>query len=169
MEIGKELAKQAKIKGICEDWYKDLKVTNDTGKLLTMYVKGIDFCLSKDWPDNEYIRAKFKGKMEEFGIHLDEEFNCINNKRVIALGKCTGNISNDGYTVSEVFLKHDSVVTIHAKGDSFTMIDMFDNSCLSIAAHDNAKVVINHYGGEITFDKFENAQIKVKEKERKTY
>ena len=169
MSIGKELAKEAKKNGICEEWYQDLRTSDDKDKLLGLYIKGIDFCLSNDYPTNEYIRNNFKGRMEAYGIHLDEELSCTNERTVVALGVCSGDIENSGFTVSEVFLKHSSILTLVARDNSFTMIDMFDNSGLSIVAHDNAKVVINHYGGEIVFEKHENAQIKIREKHKKTY
>lgn len=169
--IAKELAKQAKGKGICQEWYKDLKTTQDTGKLLEMYVRGIDFCLSNDFPSNSFIKDNFKGKMEAFGIHLDEQISIKNERKVVALGKCTGKIEVDGYNVSEVFLKHDSDLTISASGNAFVMVDVFDNTTLWVQALDNAKVCVNRYGtnAEITSKSEGNAVIKVIEKNKKTY
>lgn len=167
--IGKDLAKQAKKNGICSEWYSDLKSTEDKDKLLQMYVKGIDFCLSNDYPTNDYIRANFVGMMEAYGVHLDENLHIMNEKKVIALGTCSGNIYVGGFNVSEVFLKHESEMALTVDENAFVMVDMFDNSRLSIMASENAKVCINHYGGEIVFSQHGNAVVKIIEKNKKTY
>lgn len=167
--IAVELARQAKKKGICKQWYHDLKETEETEKLIDLYLRGIDFCLSNDYPTNDYIRANFKGKMEPYGIHLDEALNEVNKKKVIALGICTGKIEASGFIVSEVFVKHNSELEITASENSFVMVDIFDNSVISIVASGNAKVCINRYGGMIEVKESENAMVKIVEKNKKTY
>lgn len=167
--LSNELAKQAKKKGICQDWYNDLRTTQDKEKLLDLYIRGIDFCLSNDYPSNEYIRSNFVGIMGRHGIHLDENISIASERRVIALGKCYGNVETNNYDTCEVFVKHDSEIVVTANGNSFVMVDVFDNGRLSVTAHGNAKVCVNHYGGEIVYSKYENAQIKIREKNQKTY
>lgn len=169
MNLSKELAKEAKKKGICEEWYFPLKNETNIDKLLEMYVKGIDFCLSNDYPSNHFIEKNFKGKMEKHGIHLDETFELKNEKIVIALGKCNGGIDVTGFNVSQIFIKNDSEISILAKDNSFVMIDLFDNTRLNVYAYNNSKVVINRYGGKISENISENAQIKIIEKHKKTY
>lgn len=167
--IGIELARQAKTKGICDSWFADLKRTNETDKLLEMYLKGIDFCLSNDFPSNEFIKDNFVGKMEAFGVHLDEELSEKNIKKLVALGSCTGDVVYNGYSTGELFLKHDSFLNLTALENSFVMVDMFDKSILTVVAYDNAKVCVNHYGGELEIIKKGNAVVKIIEKNQKTY
>lgn len=169
MKEAKELAKEAKKNGICNDWYLELKATEEREKLLDLYIRGIDFCLSKDYPTKEYIRANFKGKMEHRGVHLDEALSLKNERRVIALGACTGTVDIDSYNVSEVFLKHDSDLVINASGNSFVMVDMFENSKLVVNTIENAKVCVNRYGGEVTFSSINNSTVKIKDKHKSTY
>lgn len=169
MKLNYELAKQAKAHGICENWYLELKNENNIDKMLDMYVKGIDFCLSNDYPSNHFIRKNFKGKMEKHGIHLDETLNIVSEPKVIALGKCTGKIELDSFDVCEIFVKNESNLTIVAKGNSFVMIDLFDNSTIDVHTYDNAKVCINRYGGQVDEYKNENSEIKLIEKNKKTY
>lgn len=169
MSISSELAKQAKRKGICEDWYLELKNETDTDSLLKMYIKGIDFCLSNDYPSNDYIRKNFKGKMEAHGIHLDEVIDFKNKKKVVALGKCLGTVVMNEFNVSEIFIKNNSEIVVMAHGNSFAMIDLFDDSKLTVFTYDNAKVFVNRYGGEITQTQNDNSTIKIVEKNKKTY
>lgn len=170
MNLGYELAKQAKKNGICEDWYLELKNEKNIDKMLEMYVKGIDFCLSNDFPSNHFIAKNFKGKMEKHGIHLDEFLNIVSEPKVVALGKCFGSIEANNYDVCEVFIKNDSEIIITATGNSFVMIDVFDNSKLTVYAKDNAKVCVNRYGGNVEFVRHhETSQVKIIEKNKKTY
>jgi hypothetical protein len=168
-KIGIELAKLAKEKGICDEWFVDLKKTEDIDKLLDMYLRGIDFCLSNEFPSNQFIKENFVGKMEAFGVHLDEDLKEKNTKKLVALGGCTGEVVYNGYSTGEIFLKHDSFLNLTALDNSFVMIDMFDKSTLTVIASDNSKVCINHYGGEFEIIKKGNAVVKIIEKHKKTY
>lgn len=168
-KIGEELAKQAKKNGICKIWYHDLKKTTDTDKLLDMYIRGIDFCLEKNYPSNDYIRKNFVGKMEAFGVHLDENIRIINEKKVVALGNCVGTVETSGFATSEVFIKHESVLLITASDHSFIMIDLFDQAELSVIANDDAKVCVNYYGGILKTDQKANGIVKIIQKNKKTY
>lgn len=169
MNLSHELAKQAKRNGICEDWYLALKNEKDIDNLLDMYIKGIDFCLSNDFPSNHFIAKNFKGKMEKHGIHLDEVLEIESENKVITLGKCTGTIELDSFDVCEIFVKNESNLTIVAKGNSFVMIDLFDNSIIEVHAYDNAKVCVNRYCGQINEYENEKSTIKIIEKHKKTY
>lgn len=169
MNLSHELAKQAKINGICEDWYLILKNEKDIDSLLDMYIKGIDFCLSNDYPSNDFIRKNFKGKMEAHGIHLDEVIDIVNERKVIALGKTMGTVEITDYEVSEIFVKNNSELTITASGNSFVMVDIFDDSKVTVSASDDSKVVINRYGGKVFQDSKDDSCIKLIEKNKKTY
>ena len=169
MNLSHELAKQAKRNGICEDWYLALKNEKDINSLLDMYIKGIDFCLSNDYPSNHFIAKNFKGKMEAHGIHLDEVLDIVNEPTVVALGKCLGDIVTLEFEVCQVFVKHNSDIIIMANGNSFVMVDVFDDAKVLILAYDNAKVCVNRYGGTVTESKNENSAIKIIEKNKKTY
>lgn len=167
--IAKELAKQAKSKGICDDWHKQLKSLTDKRAMVDMYIRGIDFCLSNEFPNNEYIRDNFKGIMEEKGVFLDDDVSLVNFRRCVALGKTKGNVKATCYKVCEVFAKHESNLNIIVEDNAFVEIDMFDNSVVSVTSSGKAKVHINHYGGTLTFDEREESIIKVVEKNKKTY
>lgn len=169
MKIGKELANAAKKKGICKEWFNNMKGLDDKEALIEMYVKGIDFCLANDFPSNDYIRTNFAGKMEAYGVHLDEFLNTVNDRRVVALGNCLGRIEVNRFGVSEVFVKHESDLVIVAKDNSFVMIDMFDSTKLKVIASEDAKVCINHYGGDLITEKSDDAIVKVIQKNKKTY
>lgn len=170
MSIGKILAKKAKKKGICEDWYNQLKKLDDNKKaMMSMYVKGIDFCLSNDFPDNQYIRDNFKGVMEDYGVFLDDNINLVNFKRCVALGTTKGCIEISSYGVSEIFAKHDSELRIIARDNAFVEVDIFDNAIIYVYAQDNAKIHVNKYGGEINISPCQDSKVRITDKNKKTY
>ena len=169
MNLSHELAKQAKRNGICEDWYLALKNEKDIDSLLDMYIKGIDFCLSNDYPSNDFISKNFKGKMETHGIHLDEVLDIVNERKIIALGKTLGTVDINGFEVSEIFLKNNSEITILASGNSFVMVDIFDDAKVIVFASGDAKVCINRYGGNVFQYSKDDSCIKLIEKNKKTY
>lgn len=168
-DIAKELAKEAKEKGICTEWHEQLKRVTDIREFAQMYIKGIDFCLSKDFPSNDYIRKHFKGKVEDYGIFIDTPVNLTNCRYCVALGNTKGEVLVSAYKVSEVFAKHQSKLNITAKNNAFVEIDIFDNAEINVTAQDNSRVHINHYGGKISTDRQGSAQIKITEKNKPTY
>lgn len=171
MKLNKELAYAARKKGICEDWFKDLLNTEDKGKLLQMYLKGIDFCLSNEYPSISFIRENFVGAMEHYGVFLDEEIKAENSRHVVALGNSNGTVVYTGFEVGQVFAKHNAKLTVTAKDNSFVMIDVFDDTEVEVIASDNAKICVNHYGGRVTSQCSEpgNSVIKIIHKHSKTY
>lgn len=171
MSIAKELAKEAKRKGICKEWYGELrKLGDDKRAMLQMYIKGIDFCLKNDFPSNEYIQANFRGVMEDFGVFLDNPtLNVTNFSKVVSLGKTEGIVTTTGFHVCEMFVKHQSDITIEAKDNAFIVVDVFDDTRLTIHAYDEAKVCVNRYGGTVSTESEDGATVKVIEKNQETY
>ena len=168
--LAKALAREARRKGICDEWYRDLMALNDKDTMLDMYVRGIDFCLSNDYPDNDFIRAHFKGTMETHGIYLDDRVNLINPKRCVALGETRGNIHVSGYAVTEVFAKHDARLSVTADDHAFVMVDAFDRSEVTVSARDATKICVNRYGGaRVILASGSTGRIKIIEKHKETY
>ncbi|WP_373775899.1 hypothetical protein [Porphyromonas loveana] len=168
-KIAKQLAKDAKEKGICKEWHDDLKRLDNKRKMIDMYIRGIDFCLSNEFPSNDYIRDNFKGHMEDQGVFLDDRIDLTNFRRCVALGKTSGNVLVTDYGVCEVFAKHQSKLIINAKGHAFVEIDMFDDSNVTVIASDSARVHVNKYGGHLTTTENGCSRIKTTVKNKKTY
>lgn len=170
MKIVKELAKEAKRKGICQEWYSELKRLDNKEAMLEMYMRGIDFCLSNDYPDNDFMRKNFDEIMEKFGIFLDDSIVLVNVKKCVALGNTKGSVEITNFGTSEIFVKHNSELTIIAKGDSFVMIDLFDNATIHVRAQDRAKVCVNRYGNsKVNRQNADFGIVKIIEKHKKTY
>lgn len=169
MILSKELARQAKAKGICTPWHKELLTLQDKEAMVEMYLRGIDFCLSNNYPSNDFIRTHFKGIMEKHGVFLDDNIMVENKPKCVCLGATYGRVEVNGFEVCEVFAKHNSELNVIAKDNAFVVIDIFDDSVVSIHASDRAKVCVNHYGGTINRNAMDDAIVKIREKNKKTY
>jgi hypothetical protein len=133
-----------------------------------MFLEGIDFCISEDFPSPELFKA-FDGIRQQYGIFRDESIQTENSQYVAAFGKCEGTVIYTGYKTGQVFVKHESNLTVTASENSFVMVDVFDSSDIKIIASGNAKVCVNKYGGNITEVTSGNAIIKVVQNKSKTY
>lgn len=169
MNLSKELAARARKNGICQEWHDKLLSLNDKDAMCEMYLRGIDFCISNNYPGNDFIRSHFKGVMEKHGVFLDDALKVENKPKCVCLGACSGDVLVDGFNVCEVFAKHDSEIAIVASGNAFVMVDVFDNSIVTIHAHDRAKVCVNRYGGTVKHSADGDAVVKIREKNKKTY
>jgi len=171
-KLSKELAKQALAAGAKKDCsiYQKLQAAESRSDLVQIYLDGIDFCLSNEFPANDFIRKHFTGAMEQYNIYLDEFAALINPKQVVALGKTSGTVKVDEYNVSQVYVKHNSKLKIKATDHSFVMIDIFDDTSIEVEASGDAKVCVNRYGNSaVVFDEKDNARVKIIEKNKRTY
>ena len=170
MKIGKKLARLAKKKGICKEWYKELQEIDNHDILIQKYLKGIDFCISNDFPSNDFIRENFSGKMESHGVCLDTMFSIVNMRKVVALGASEGTIEVSSFNTCEIFVKHDSKVEIIVRDNAFAVVDLFDNSLVKVTASGSCKVLINKYiGSTVDVSVSGGAIYKINEKNKITY
>ena len=160
MRESKQLYKQAVELGLCSEWQNDWS-GESIESLCIMYKRGIHFCIEKDYPSVEFMVAKFRGKTEKYGLYISERFSIRAEQDVyIVNGDCTGKIENNGFGVTKVYVRHNSVLNLTASGNSMTYIDMYDNTELDLTILDKAKVTVNKYGGIIHGDT-EKAKIKL--------
>lgn len=148
MELIQQLKQDGIDKGLCRQWQGKLREGLSTEQLAKLYIKGIDFCISEDYPTLDFLREHFKGKCEPFGVYVDNEIPPTANKPQMVLnGACKGMLEYDGYTVASLYVRHDSEVAVIVSDRAIVTIDLFDNAKLHISVvGDEAKVNINVYG-----------------------
>ena len=171
MELSKMLARQAKKKGICKEWHTALKSLTDRKAMVEMYLRGIDFCLKNNFPDNGFIQANFGDIAPQMGVFLDKHIEAENCAKCVCLGATFGKVTTTGFNVCEIFAKHDAELNIIATDNAFVMVDAFDNAVVNIHTHDRAKVCVNKYGNAVVNEIITDAeaQVKIRVKTSKTY
>lgn len=171
-KLSKELTKQALAAGAKKDCsiYQKLQAAESRSDLVQTYLDGIDFCLSNDFPSNDFIRKHFTGAMEQHNVYLDNFVTLVDPKQVVALGNTSGTVRIDEYNVCQAYIKHSSKLKIKAVDHSFVMIDVFDDASVEVEASGDAKVCVNRYGNSVVvFDEKDNSRVKIIEKNKRTY
>lgn len=164
------LLSEAQSNGICSDWAEMIAKAKNRAQLLQMYIDGIDFCLSTDFPSKDYLKRNGKGLLQKFGIWIDEILQIENPAKLVLLGGCSAKVSVSDYAISQIFIKHTSGATVTVADHAFAVIDVFDNCVLSITAGQESKVLVNVYGNaKIGQKSTDNARIKVVHKHKNTY
>lgn len=171
----RHIIREAQNNGICAAWLQDMKGTDDTRQLFDMYIRGIDFCLQHEYPDMDTMR-RYQAAAQAAGIFVDcDGMRTSNPARTVCLGETVGLIKYDGHHAGAVYIKHGSSVTLVATGNSFVMVDIFDNASLLAEAWDDAQICVNLYqedgteGPKLIDRAHDKARIKVINKHKKSY
>lgn len=166
----RELAEMARKTGICKEGFERIASSGSIEELLHYYIEGIDFCLEHDFPSKEYLKEKGEGVIERYGIHVDGDITGRNARTTVLLGNCSAAMNYDSYSVSQLFVKHNSQVKVQAMDSAYLVIDCFENSVVSIEATGFSKVLVNVYGNALVeVSEEEASQVKVVRKGTHSY
>lgn len=154
MELVEQLKKDGTDKGLCRLWQMKLRKGLGTEALVALYIKGIDFCISEDFPTLDFLRTHFKGVCEPFGVFIDEDMPTLANKADLVLnGACRGMLEYDGYSVSRIYIRHGSEIAVNVSDHAVVTIDIFDCAKLHLSVGGNdASVILNVYGTNTDID-----------------
>lgn len=168
MKLVQQLKKDGIDKGLCRLWQMKLRQDIDYKSLIELYIRGIDFCIMNDYPTVDFIREHFKGKCEEFGVFIDDDVEQKNAPNIVLNGNCRAFLEYDGYSVANIYARHNTRGSVNVSDNSIVTIDIFDDSELNVAtAGDDAKVFVNVYGNANV--ECLGSGIKVINKNKKTY
>lgn len=154
MELVEQLKKDGTDKGLCRIWQMKLRKGLGTEALVALYIKGIDFCISEDFPTLDFLRTHFKGVCEPFGVFIDEDMPTLANKADLVLnGACRGMLEYGEYSVSRLYVRHTSEIAVNVSDHAILTIDLFDNSKLHLSVvGDDASIILNVYGSTPQID-----------------
>ena len=169
MNTIQQLKQDAISKGICSRWQSKFKDEMSLKRLVRMYVKGIDFCISEDYPTLAFLRTEMKGKCEPYGVFIDDIVQWHNASDVVLNGTCKAELKYNEYSVSRLYVRHDSTADVIVSGNALVTIDAFDNSVLNVVASEKCKVVIAQYGNSKVNIKQGLENVSVKFMNKKTY
>lgn len=151
--ISEELKSQAIGLGLCEQW------TNAWGKpnmqeLINKFLHGIDFCIKHDWPSNEYIKKQVdKELLHKNNIYIDEDVQRRNARQIVVIqGECTGTLLYDGLTTADIYVRHNSDITIDCSRMSKVFISVYDNAKIRVIQKDMASVYIYKHSKDCLID-----------------
>jgi hypothetical protein len=145
--LGQKLKSQAESLGACEKGLNGLDRLNEQ-ELINRYVHFIDFVIENNFPSNEFIKENFdKSLLEHNNIYVDAEFERRNARQVVVIqGESKGVLLFDGMTTSDVYIRHDSEVTIDCSRLSKIFISVYDNAKIHVTQRDGASVYVYLHG-----------------------
>ena len=156
-QLKKRLAEEAKANGICEEWYNHILNAPSKERLLTLFVKGLDFCLKNEFTDD--LWAEFQGMRQHYGVFKNEDL-----RNVVAFGTSEGTAEFTGFHVAQIWARDNVKISIKASGYAYITVDIADRAEVEITASDAARVSVFLHGGNYTGSTTDNARIKVIDK-----
>lgn len=169
-DINHYIEKKARESGICEPWAEKILQAQSVDDLLELYLSGIDFCLSNNFPSNKDLLRLGGEKLKEFGIFIDSNISSANTPHTVLLGASKAQLTADRYSVYQIFLKNTSQAEIVVKDHAFVVIDCFDFTHLNISSFGKSKALVNVYGqAQVHHFSVDDSYIKVVHKHKRTY
>ena len=115
----------------------------DQQELIDKYKKGIDFCIDKQYPSNEFIKANFDHDLLNANlIFVDEylDFDMMPSGIYILNGECSGSIRFAPWTAATVYVRHKSNVTIIADDFAKVFVRVYDEADAEVVELDEAVI-----------------------------
>lgn len=168
MKVGKEIALEAKKKGICKEWFSDMLKQNSIAPLCKMFFDGSDWAMENDFPNIELLR-KFKGNSEQYGLYADFKgeliLKSLKNQKAF-FGESEVDLSAGDFSVSEIYIRHNSKAKIKVAGSAFMVVTLLDSAQVEIDVLEDANVSVFYYGTENMVKYAGNVKITEKSWER---
>lgn len=139
------LKQQAVNLGLCHKWTEAWADNSDQQELINKFVKGLDFCLERDWPSTEFIKANFdRDLLNSNLIFVDEyvDMDMAPSGIYILNGECSGRIRLAPWTAATIYLRHNSKITIVAEDFSKVFIRLYDESDVEVDSDESAVVKV---------------------------
>lgn len=140
--LSETLKQQAVDLGLCRPW-TEAWGDCDQQELIDKYKKGIDFCIDKQYPSNEFIKANFdRALLNANLIFVDEHIRLDDAPSGIYIlnGECSGSIRFAPWTAATVYVRHTSNVRIIAGDFAKVFVRLNDEAEVKTEAEESAVV-----------------------------
>ena len=142
--LSETLKQQAVDLGLCRPW-TEAWGDCDQQELIDKYKKGIDFCIDKQYPSNEFIKANFdRALLNANLIFVDEylDFDMMPSGIYILNGECSGSIRFAPWTAATIYVRHKSNVTIIADDFAKVFVRVYDEANAKVVELDEAVIKV---------------------------
>lgn len=153
-KLNKILKDRAVELGLCDKWRDEWERDETKQELIEKYLRGIDFCIQHDYPKLEFIREYFPKKLlDKNGVFVDEEIgrrdDVAARDTVVLLGGSKAELHYDGLGMGNIYVRHQSEVTIVARGWARVFVECYEDSVINVTAEDESKVFVYQHGGKV--------------------
>ena len=147
-KLNKDLRDAAIRLGLCEEWTDDWSENHNKQELIEMWLRGIDFAISHNYPSNEFIKENFSAELlKENNVFIDSIIREYNLNRIaVTCGNCEGELIFDGFSSCDVYIRHTSKVHFDVSQFAKVFINLYDDAEITIKQSDIAKVYVYLHG-----------------------
>lgn len=142
--LSETLKQQAVDLGLCRPW-TEAWGDCDQQELIDKFVKGIDFCLERNWPTPDFIKTNFdRDLLNSNLIFVDEylDFDMMPSGVYIINGECSGTIRFAPWTAATIYVRHKSNVTIIADDFAKVFVRVYDEANAEVVELDEAVIKV---------------------------
>ena len=165
--LSTKLKKMARNAGLCDKWFGGWEDNSDTSILFDKYKRGIDFCIDKNYPTNDFIKSSWdKETLNRYNIFVDDKGITKDGIQGTAIINGDSEITlNFGvFDAADIYLRHTSKLKLNARYMAKIMVNLYDDSEVTVNCVEGAKVYIyKHSENSIINDIGENESMIRKE------
>lgn len=139
------LKKEAIERDLCAQWTAEWADNSDQQTLIDKYKKGIDFCLDRDWPSNDFIKANFERDLLNANLIFVDEYvdmDMAPSGIYILNGGCSGRIRLAPWAAATFYLRHNSKITIVADDFAKVFVRLYDEADVEVDSDESAVVKV---------------------------
>lgn len=129
--------------GLCKEWQNDWREDWNTDKLISKFYDGIDFCLSRNYPTNDFIKDNFdRNTLLKNYILVDEKHSILNAPQAAVFGKSKIKARYNGRSFGRIYIKDDALINVVAHNSSTVLVHVLDSAVVHAECYDRASVVV---------------------------
>ena len=128
---------------ICDKVLGQWDTDKSDDELVAMGYKNIDFLLKHHWPSNQTLKNIWPADfLRSNGVFVDDRWSANNLESSLILGDSKVTMRYNGWNIGRVYVRDDANVSITAKNKSTVFVHAFENACIGIEQHDDARIVV---------------------------
>lgn len=135
--------------GLCAQWTAEWKDNSSKDEMVEKFVRGIDFCIGRNWPSVKDMKRYFGDVIHKHGVYVDENVSVKNPKILILNGDCVAYVDYDWMDSGEIYVRHNSSLYLKVHGLSRVTVNLLDRSELHVKCDDGAKCFVYQYAGVV--------------------
>lgn len=143
-QLNETLRNEAIGLGLCQQWQNEWAASRNTGQLIEMYKRGIDFCMEHKWPTCKWIKSNFdRAELHDHNVFVEEDVTGIMVPNGVAVVRgCHGAIETERNSVTTIHVENCANLTLKAGKFARVFLHIYDNSPVQIeeGLHSTAKV-----------------------------
>lgn len=143
-ELNKILRNEAIDLGLCQQWQNDWRVNKNTGELIEMFKRGIDFCIEHNWPSCQFVKTNFDRKeLHNHNVYVGENVSgVVLQSGVAAIRECEGTVEVERNSVATIHCQNCDGLTVKAGRGARVFLHLYNTDIANIEEGEHSVVKI---------------------------